>query len=140
MKMQGLLNDVVWDSSTSARLLIVDDDAFLRTTLRQQLASEGFNEVVEASTLLEVFDKLPDANPDLILLDVCLPDGNGVEICQKLRERGFTKPIVMLTGQNSEDDIVAGLEAGANDYIVKPIKPRVLISGIKPSFYKRAKG
>ena len=69
MKMQGLSNDVVGDSSISARLLIVDDDAFLRTTLRQQLASEGFNEVVEASTLLEVFDKLPDANPDLILLD-----------------------------------------------------------------------
>ncbi|MGB2069975.1 MAG: response regulator, partial [Candidatus Puniceispirillaceae bacterium] len=101
MKMQGLLNEVVWDSSISARLLIVDDDAFLRTTLRQQLAGEGFNEVFEASTLLEVFEKLPDANPDLILLDVCLPDGNGVEICRKLREGGFTKPIIMLTGQNA---------------------------------------
>ena len=51
MKMQGLLNDVAWDSSISARLLIVDDDAFLRATLRQQLAGEGFNEVFEASTL-----------------------------------------------------------------------------------------
>ena len=77
MKMQGLLNEVLWDSSISARLLIVVDDAFLRTTLCQQLAGEGFNEVFEASTLLEVFEKLPDANPDLILLDVCLPDGNG---------------------------------------------------------------
>ena len=67
MKMQGLLNEVVWDSSISARLLIVVDDAFLRTTLRQQLKGEGFNEVFEASTLLEVFEKLPDANPDLIL-------------------------------------------------------------------------
>ena len=65
MKMQGLLNEVVWDSSISARLLIVDDDAFLRTTLRQQLAGEGLNEVFEASTLLEVFEKLPDAKPAL---------------------------------------------------------------------------
>ena len=128
MKMQGLLNDVVGDSPISARLLIVDDDAFLRTTLRQQLASEGFNDVVEASTLLEVFVKLPDANPDLILLDVCLPDGNSLEICRKLRKRGFTKPIVMLIGQNSEDDIVAGLEAGANDYIVKPMRMGELLS------------
>ena len=137
MKMQGLLNDVVWDLSISARLLIVDDDAFLRTTLRQQLASEGFNEVVEASTLLEVFDKLPDANPDLILLDVCLPDGNGVEICRKLRERGFTKPIVMLTEQNSEDDIVAGLEAGANDYIIKPMRMGELLARVRSQLWQQ---
>ena len=57
MKMQGLLNEVTLDSPISARLLIVDNDAFLRTTLRQQLEGEGFNEVFEASTLLEVFKK-----------------------------------------------------------------------------------
>ena len=83
MKMQGLLNEVTLDSLISARLLIVDNDAFLRTTLRQQLEGEGFNEVFEASTLLEVFEKLPEAKPDLILLDVCLPDGNGLETCRK---------------------------------------------------------
>ena len=136
MKMQGLLNEVVWDSSISARLLIVDDDAFLRTTLRQQLVGEGFNEVFEASTLLEVFEKLPDANPDLILLDVCLPDGNGLEICQKLRERGFTKPIIMLTGQNAENDIVAGLEAGANDYIVKPMRMGELLARVRSQLWQ----
>ena len=136
MKMQGLLNEVVWDSSISARLLIVDDDAILRTTLRQQLAGEGFNEVFEASTLLEVFEKLPDTNPDLILLDVCLPDGNGLEICQKLRERGFTKPIIMLAGQNAENDIVASLEAGANDYIVKPMRMGELLARVRSQLWQ----
>ena len=131
MKMQGLLNEVVRDSSTSARLLIVDDDALLRTTLRQQLVGEGFNEVFEASTLVEVSKKLPDANPDLILLNVCHPDGNGVEICRKLRERGFIKPIIMLAGQNAENHIVAGFEAGANDYIVKPMRMDELLARIR---------
>ncbi len=131
MKMQGLLNEVTLNSPSSARLLIVDDDAFLRMTLRQQLECEGFNEIFEASTLLEVFEKLPDANPDLILLDVCLPDGNGVEICRKLREHGFTKPIIMLTGQNAENDIDAGLEADANDYIVKPMRMDELLARVR---------
>ncbi len=131
MKMQGLLNEVTLNSLISARLLIVDNDAFLRTTLRQQLEGEGFNEVFEASTLLEVFEKLPEAKPDLILLDVCLPDGNGVETCRKLRERGFTKPIIMLTAQNAENDMAVALEADANDYIVKPMRMGELLARVR---------
>jgi DNA-binding response OmpR family regulator len=137
MKMQGLSSDVVSDSSISARLLIVDDDAILRNTLRQQLASEGFNVVVEASTVLEVFERLPDANPDLILLGACLPDGNGLETCQKLRERGFAKPIVMLVGQNSEYDIVAALRAGATDFILKPMRMGELLAMVRLQLWQQ---
>ncbi|MEL0024859.1 MAG: response regulator, partial [Alphaproteobacteria bacterium] len=103
-KMQGLINETVWDTSVSARLLIVDDDAFLRATLREQLESEGFKEIFEAGRLSEINDLLEEANPDLIILDVRLPDGNGVEVCRKLRDRGFSKPILMLTGQDAEAD------------------------------------
>ncbi len=131
MKKQGLSNNLELDSSTNVRLLIVDDDSFLRTKLCQQLVSEGFKKVFEASTLFELFEKLPDVDPHLILLDVCLPDGNGVEICRKLREYGFDKPIVMLTGQNSEDDIVVGLESGANDCVVKPIRVGELLARVR---------
>ena len=131
MKMQGLSNDLDVELSTNVRLLVVDDDAFLRTKLCQQLVSEGFNEVFEASTLFELFEKLPDVDPHLILLDVCLPDGNGMEICRKLRECGFDKPIVMLTGPNLEGDIVAGLEAGANDCVVKPIRVGELLARVR---------
>ena len=82
MKMQVLSNDSDMELSTNVRLLVVDDDAFLRTKLCQQLVSEGFNEVFEASTLFELFEILPDVDPHLILLDVCLPDGNGMESTQ----------------------------------------------------------
>lgn len=136
MKMQGLINDAVWDTSTSARLLIVDDDAFLRNTLREQLTSEGFTEIYEASRLSEVNDAVERANPDLILLDVRLPDGNGIEICRKLRERGFTNPILMLTGQDAEEDIVAGLEAGANDYVIKPMRMGELLARVRSQLWQ----
>jgi DNA-binding response OmpR family regulator len=136
MKMQGLRSDVVWDGSNNSRLMIVDDDAFLRATLREQLTNEGFTEIFEATRLSEVFDQLPTINPDLILLDVCLPDGNGIEICRKLRERGFTNPILMLTAQDAEEDIVAGLEAGANDYVVKPMRMGELLARVRSQLWQ----
>jgi len=136
MKMQGLINETVWDASNSARLLIVDDDAFLRSTLRQQLESEGFTSISEATRVSEVNDVIDEVNPDLVLLDVRLPDGNGIEICRKLRARGFSKPILMLTGQDAEEDIVAGLEAGANDYVVKPMRMGELLARVRSHLWQ----
>ena len=129
--MQGLISSVSQETLIGARLQIVDDDALLRATLREQLLNEGFSEIQEAATLMEVFDKVEEATPDLIVLDVRLPDGNGIAICQKLRNRGFDNPIILLTGQDSEDDVVAGLEAGANDYVVKPMRLGELLARIK---------
>ena len=134
--MQGLINETVWDTSVSARLLIVDDDAFLRATLREQLESEGFKEIFEAGRLSEINDLLEEANPDLIILDVRLPDGNGVEVCRKLRDRGFSKPILMLTVQDAEADIVAGLEAGVNDYVVKPMRMGELLARVRSQLWQ----
>jgi len=130
-KMQGLISSTSKDTLVGARLLIVDDDAFLRATLREQLSIEGVKQIDEAATLTEVFDCVNEGEPDLIILDIRLPDGNGVAICQKLRDRGFANPIIMLTGQDSEDDIVAGLEAGANDYVIKPMRLGELLARIR---------
>ena len=119
------------EAASTSRLLIVDDDAYLRATLRQQLAVEGFSEIFEVGVVADLDNVLANANPDLILLDVQMPDGNGIDICQRLRRNGFAKPIVMLTAKGAEDDIVRGLEAGANDYITKPLRLGELIARIR---------
>ena len=119
------------EAASSPRLLIVDDDAYLRATLRQQLAVEGFNNVFEVGIVADLDNVLSHANPDLILLDTQMPDGNGIDICQRLRRNGFARPIVMLTAKGAEGDIVLGLEAGANDYITKPLRFGELIARIR---------
>ena len=116
---------------SSSRLLIVDDDAYLRATLREQLAFEGFNDIFEVGVVADLDNALSHANPDLILLDIQMPDGNGIDICQRLRRNGFAKPIVMLTTKGGEGDIVLGLEAGANDYVTKPLRLGDLIARIR---------
>jgi DNA-binding response OmpR family regulator len=119
------------EAVSSSRLLIVDDDAYLRATLRQQLAVEGFNDVFEVGVVADLDNALSHANPDLILLDIQMPDGIGIDICQRLRRNGFAKPIVMLTAKGAEGDIVLGLEAGANDYITKPLRLGDLVARIR---------
>ena len=71
-----------------------------------------------------------------MILDIRLPDGNGVEICRKLRDRGFTRPIIMLTGQNAEQDMIASLEAGANDYVIKPMRMSDLLASVKSQLWQ----
>ena len=115
---------------------MIDDDPFLRATLREQFAAEGFQDVFEAESLIEAFARIDDSNPDLVILDIRLPDGNGIEICRKLRERGFAKPIIMLTGQNAEDDIISSLEAGANDYVIKPMRMGELLARVKSQLWQ----
>ena len=128
--MQGLSKRTSHESLNSSRLLIVDDDAYLRTSLRQQFVAEGFHNIFDVGSATGLNTALKEANPDLILLDIQMPDGNGVEICKRLRREGFTKPIVMLTAKNAESDIIEGLEAGANDYVTKPLRMGELLARI----------
>ena len=122
-KTDGLLSNV--------RILVVDDDHLLRSVLLEQLGFEGVKYLAEAATAAHVFTQIDASMPDLILLDVQLPDGNGFEICARLRQSGFDKPILMLTRQDDESDIIKGLEAGANDYIAKPMRIGELLARIK---------
>ena len=112
-------------------LLIVVDDVYLRATLRQQFAAEGFSNISEVGVVADFDLTLTRVTPDLILLDVHLPDGDGVDLCRRLRRSGFCKPIIMLTAKGAEDDIVRGLEAGANDYITKPLRMDELLARIR---------
>lgn len=115
----------------SARLLIVDADAYLRRTLRQQFVIEGFNNVFDVGNVANFDITLRNTDPDFILLDIQIPDGDAIEICQNLRRDGFAKPIVMLTTKGAEGDIIPGLEAGANDYIEKPLRMGELLARIR---------
>ena len=99
--------------------------------LSSQLRNEGVVYIAEASKASEVYDQVDLFKPDLILLDIEFPDGNGFDICEGLRTRGFQKPIIMLTGQQEERDIIKGLEKGANGYIAKPLRFGELLTLIK---------
>ena len=80
MKLQGLDSNVVW-TVLRGRLLVINDDLLLRATLKEQFAAEGFKDVCEAENLFEAFCEIDDKNPDLVILDIRLPDENGIEIC-----------------------------------------------------------
>jgi DNA-binding response OmpR family regulator len=117
--------------SNAARLLVVDDDQDLRETLAEQLRlSDGF-EILTAGSAGEAADLLRAERVDLGIMDVGLPDMDGREAVKIMRRNGFRSPIIMLTAQVSDADTVLGLEAGANDYVVKPFKFAVLLARIR---------
>jgi len=111
-------------------LLIVDDDADLRGAVAEQLESEGFA-TLEASTAGDGVTAALEQKPDLVLLDVDLPDMDGREACRQMRRNGVVAPIIMLTAAAADEDTVQGLEAGADDYVTKPYKFVVLLARIR---------
>src|SRR5215217_993259 len=112
-------------------LLIVDDDNDLRTALAEQLQLHEEFAVVQADTAGDGARLGKEARPDLILLDVDLPDMDGREAARLLRKGGVSAPIIMLTGATSDSDQILGLDAGANDYVTKPFKFAVLLARIR---------
>ena len=111
------------------RILIVDDEDRMRRFIRLNLEYDGF-EVVEAANGREALDKVRETFPDLVLLDVMIPERDGFEVLKVLREISDV-PVIMLTAKGEEEDIVRGLELGADDYITKPFSTRELVSRIK---------
>lgn len=111
------------------RILIVDDDPDVRELVRYELESRGW-EVTEAATAAAVAPALAAATPDLILLDLRLPDEDGLVLAARLRAVSRL-PIIMLTGLGGDVDRIVGLEMGADDYVVKPFNPRELVARIK---------
>ncbi|RME83263.1 MAG: DNA-binding response regulator [Caldilineae bacterium] len=121
-----------------ARILIVEDERAVARGLEYGLKSEGF-EVLWAQNGRQALEMTDSHNPDLILLDIRLPDINGFDVCRQLRARGCRQPILMLTARDEEVDKVLGLELGADDYIVKPYSLREVISRIRAQL-RRAYG
>jgi DNA-binding response OmpR family regulator len=117
--------------SRTKTILLIDDDDDLRTTLAEQLDSAGEFRTAQAATATEGMAKADELRPDLILLDVHLPDMDGRKACKRMRESGVACPIVMLTGADSEADTVEGLESGANDYVAKPFRFSVLVARVR---------
>ena len=111
------------------KILVVDDEERMARFVRLNLEHDGF-QVVEAHRGHEAMDKMRTALPDLILLDIMLPDLDGFEILKMIRETNSV-PVIMLTAKGEEDDRVKGLELGADDYVTKPFSPRELVSRVK---------
>jgi two-component system response regulator MprA len=101
------------------RVLIVDDEPALRTALERALRLEG-HEVQLAGDGLRALDAVAMSRPDAIVLDVAMPGLDGLEVCRRMRAGGDRTPVLMLTARDAVDDRVAGLDAGADDYLVKP--------------------
>ena len=119
----------------SRPILIVEDDAALRATLAEQimLAAGGEFRLVEAGTAAEAEAALDTdgARFDAVVLDIGLPDGDGRELCARLRRDGKRMPVIMLTGADAEQDVVRGLDAGANDYVAKPFRLGELLARVR---------
>ncbi|WP_426954498.1 response regulator transcription factor [Muricoccus radiodurans] len=119
--------------SDARPILIVDDEPALLETLSEQLSLDGEFAPTGAATAAEAEAMLSGAGSrfDAVLLDVGLPDGDGRELCAKLRRAGLKIPIIMLTGADGESDVVRGLDSGANDYIPKPFKLQILLARLR---------
>ncbi len=111
-------------------ILIVDDDQEIRTLLARYLTGQQFR-VQSAASRRECESLLAQSQPDLVVLDVMLPDGSGLDICRTLRTLHPHLPIIMLTALKEDVDRIVGLEIGADDYLGKPFNPRELVARIK---------
>ncbi len=110
-------------------LLFIEDDDHIRLALRLALEDEGY-EVLEAPNGRSGLERFAEREPDLVLLDLRLPDISGFEVCRTLRSRSIV-PIIVVTAQADTYDMVAGLEAGADDYVRKPVVPKELAARIR---------
>jgi two-component system phosphate regulon response regulator OmpR len=117
-------------SAPFERILVVDDDARLRSLLQRFLEDHGYT--VRGAHDADQMDRLMDREHfSLIVLDYMLPKQDGIQICKRLRENEVTTPIIMLTAKGSDADRIAGLDAGADDYLPKPFNPKELLARIK---------
>ncbi|WEK51441.1 MAG: response regulator [Candidatus Kaistia colombiensis] len=116
--------------STTPHILVVDDDLEIRKLLGRYLDGQGLR-VALAADKRELEEKLATQQIDLIVLDVMLPDGSGLDICRQLRDRKPHIPIILLTALKEDVDRIIGLEIGADDYLGKPFNPRELLARIR---------
>jgi DNA-binding response OmpR family regulator len=112
-------------------ILLVDDDDDLREALAEQLVMSEEFDVFEACSGQEGLSRIKDQDFDLVILDVGLPDTDGRELCKIMRRTGVKCPILMLTGHDTDADMILGLDSGANDYVTKPFKFPVLLARVR---------
>jgi len=122
-------------------VLIVDDEFAIRDMLRMALEIAEFN-CLEAENIQAAYQVIVDERPDIVLLDWMLPGGSGLELLRRLKRNDATKdlPVIMLTAKTTEDNVIQGLDVGADDYITKPFAPRELIARIRALLRRSAGG
>jgi len=124
-------------TATTPQILVVDDDPEIRKLLARYIESQGFR-VLLAATCRELRERLATHQVDLIVLDVMLPDGSGLDLCRDLRAQRSKAPIILLTALKEDVDRIIGLEIGADDYLGKPFNPRELIARARAILRRRA--
>ncbi|WP_289141958.1 response regulator transcription factor [uncultured Brevibacillus sp.] len=117
-------------------ILLVEDDEMIRELVRLYLKANHFG-VWETENIREAITTLQQKQPALIVLDILLPDGSGLELCQSLRESGSEIPVLFLTCKDDSEDMIAGLDLGGDDYMTKPFDPNILVSRIKAILRRR---
>ena len=120
------------------RILVIEDEPDIVRGIRDALEFEGF-EVQARGTGAEGLSAAMDWAPDCVLLDLMLPDDNGYRVCETLRQRDETVPIIILTAKAQETDKIRGLDAGADDYVTKPFSVAELIARINAIFRRQAR-
>ncbi|MDD5135692.1 MAG: response regulator, partial [Phycisphaerae bacterium] len=117
---------------STKKILVVEDDEDIMELISFNLKKEGYS-VVKALTGEEALKQAQSASPDIVLLDVMLPEIDGLEVCRNLKSDAKTKniPVIMVTAKGEESDVVAGLELGAEDYVVKPFRPKELVARVR---------
>lgn len=123
------------DPGMDATILVADDDPHIREVVRFALAREGWR-VVEAADGAAALRRFAEAAPDLVVLDVGMPEGDGLDVCREIRRAGRT-PVLFLSARDEEIDRVLGLEIGGDDYVGKPFSPRELVARVR-AILKRA--
>jgi two-component system response regulator MprA len=126
---------------TAMRIFVVEDDAAVRESLRRALQQEGFavDLAGDGAEALRLLDER-EVEPDAIVLDVLMPEVNGLDVCRQLRRSGNRLPILMLTARDQVADRVAGLDAGADDYLVKPFALEELLARLRALLRRSANG
>ena len=122
------------------KIAVIEDDPGIRTVIRLALKGAGFGSVCEAERGDDGLELIVRERPSLVLLDLMLPGKSGLDVCREIRRTPSvaTTPIVMLTAKSTEEDVVRGLEIGADDYITKPFSKQVLIARIKAALRRPA--
>ncbi len=121
---------MIGDKERPQRVMIVEDDIRLAGLTQEYLQRNGFEVLLEADGF-QAIKRIIHEQPDLVVLDVMLPGCDGLRVCKDVRSAGFSHPILMLTARSEDVDQVIGLEMGADDYVAKPVQPRVLLARVR---------
>lgn len=117
-----------------AKILVCDDAAFMRMSLIKVLESEGHEIVGEAANGLEVIEKYKTLHPDIVLMDITMPELDGIEATKQIREYDPNAGIIMVSAMGQQDKVFSAIKAGATDFVVKPFQPDRILACIKKNF------